>query len=469
MGQLTPWDLYEYQDRAIEHIVTRARAGKGSAVWCDMGLGKTCIAETAVRNLGCKALVPAPLRVARDVWDAEVQQWSHLSHLKVVTIVGDVREREKALNTPADIHTINRENLVWLREHFLEQAGEYKWRQTARFPWDVVIADEFQNYKNQSTSRHDTLWKFRSFFKPVVVGLTGTPSTRSYEDLWGQIRLIDGGEALGYDESAYLTRWFDAPKMYEYGYTIKEHSAKEIQERLRDIVISMRAEDYLEIPPVVFNPVRVNLPKTALELYRKFERSSLMRLNGKTITAVNAGVLHGKLLQAANGALYTGEEREYEIFHDEKIERMLELLESLPSPVLIGYAYKHDRDRILTALKRLKGRAEVLKTAKSMVEFREGKIDWGVIHPGSGGHGLNDLYLSGSENLVWFGLTDDLEMWLQLNARLTGGHRRVGRNVVIHALIANGTADDEALALLSRKDASQNDLTRAMVRRVVAS
>lgn len=431
-----------------------------------MGLGKTVSAETVIRNLGCKALVPAPLRVARDVWDAEVQQWSHLHNLTVSKIVGTAAERIKALNTPADIHTINRENLVWLRKHFLEQVGEYKWKQIKRWPWDMIALDESQNFKNQSSHRHSVIWQFRNFFKPVIVELTGTPSTRSYEDLWGQIRLLDGGEALGYDESAYLTRWFDAPKMYEYGYTIKEHSAKEIQERLRDIVISMRAEDYLDLPPVVFNPVRVNLPPSALALYQKFERSSLMKLNGKTITAVNAGVLHGKLLQAANGALYTGEERDYEIFHDEKIERMLELLESLPSPVLIGYAYKHDRDRILKALKRLKGRAEVLKTSASMKDFREGKIDFGVIHPGSGGHGLNDLYLSGSENLVWFGLTNDLEMWLQLNARLTGGHRRAGRNVVIHALIANGTADDEALALLSRKDASQNDLTRAMVRRI---
>jgi superfamily II DNA or RNA helicase len=463
---LTRFDFYDYQDRLVEHITTRARRGESSAGWVDVGLGKTVAGLTAVRDLGVPALVSAPLRVARDVWDAEVEQWCHLNHLTVAKIVGTPKQREAALARKADVHTINRENLDWLRDHFLEQVGEYRWKQKAPWRWPLLILDESQNYKSQSSTRHDVIWKFRNFFKPVIVELTGTPATRSYEDIWGQLRLLDGGQRLGHTEKAFLDRWFIAPKMYEYGYTLKDHSAKEIQALLKDIVISMRAEDYLDLPPVIYNPVRVNLPRAALELYRKFERSSLMTLKGKTITAVNAGVLHGKLLQAANGALYTGEGREYEIFHDEKIERLLELLESLPPPVLIGYAYRHDLERIQKALTRLKGTAMVLKTQKSMTAFREGTVDYGIIHPGSGGHGLNDLYLSGSENLVWFGLTNDLEMWLQLNGRLTGGHRRAGRNVVIHSVIANETADDEALALLTRKDAVQDDLTRAMVRRV---
>lgn len=461
---LTSFDLLPYQDRAIDHVESHARRGLSCANWIDTGLGKTVIGMTAAAHLGARVLVAAPLRVARDVWPDEAGEWAHLRHLKVVPVIGSVKERLAALRANADIHTINRENLGWLRRQYLEQLGEYKWKQIARFPWDAIYLDESQSYKSQSSLRHRVIWQFRNFFKPVIVQYTGTPATKSYDDVWGQLRLIDGGERLGRTHEAFEKRWFDPPTYDGYGWTLKPGAAKEIQALISDVVLSMRADDYLTLPPVVYNPVRVNLSPSAQALYDKFRRSSLMTLNGKTITAVNAGVLHGKLLQAANGALYTGEDREYEIFHDEKITALIETLEALTPPVMIGYAYKHDKDRIGRALDAFCGvkRWQVLKSAQSMKDFAAGNVDYGVIHPGSGGHGLNDLYLSGAENLVWFGLTNDLEMWLQLNARLTGGHRRAGRNVVIHSIIANKTADDECLDLLTRKDATQDDLTRSI-------
>lgn len=462
---LTRFDFYPYQDRALSHFVDHTRRGVSTAGWIDTGLGKTVTALTTIRDLGTSALVCAPLRVARDVWPDEVFQWSHLQHMKVVPIIGTHKQQLAAINTKADVHTISRGSLNWLRSVFLEQVGECKWKQIRQWPWDIIVPDESQSYKTQSSTRHKVLWNFRSFFKPVFIELTGTPATKGYDDLWGQLRLLDGGERLGRTEKAYQDRWFDPPREGGYGWTLKEHAAKEIQARVADVVISLRADDYLSLPPVFFNPVRVNLPERALAAYRRFERQSVLTLAGKTITAVNAGVLRGKLLQAANGAIYTGENKAYEIFHDEKVERLAELLESLPEPVLIGYAYKHDLERIQAVLKRMAGGKKlwgVLKTAASLKSFASGLMSWGIIHPGSGGHGLNDLYLSGSENLVWFGLTDDLEMWLQLNARLTGGHRRAGRNVVIHALIANQTQDEESMALLTRKDATQDDLTRSI-------
>jgi hypothetical protein len=463
---LTAFDLYNYQDRGIAHVVDNARKQLSCACWIDTGLGKTVIGQTAVQELGSPStLVCGPLRVVRDVWPDETRQWLHLKNMKVVPIIGTESERLDRLRTKADIHTINRENLPWLRDQFLDQVGEYKWKQKERWPWEMLYLDEAQSWKSQGSQRHKVAWQFRNFFKPVIVEYTGTPATKSYDDIWGQLRLIDGGERLGRDHGAFQKRWFNPPREGGYGWTLKPHAAKEIQGLIADVVLSMRAEDYLELPPVVYNPVRVNLGPTALALYKKFERSSIMTLAGKTITAVNAGVLRGKLLQAANGAIYTGEGREYEIFHEEKVMALLELLEGLLEPVLIGYAYKHDLQRIQRALERYYGKKKlwgVLKSAASMKSFAGGLMSAGIIHPGSGGHGLNDLYLSGSENLVWFGLTDDLEMWQQLNARLTGGHRRAGRNVVIHSIVANGTKDDESMALLTMKDATQDDLTRSI-------
>jgi hypothetical protein len=287
-----------------------------------------------------------------------------------------------------------------------------------------------------------------------------------YPDAWGQMYLLDQGKRLGRDEDAFKQRWFNAPGQYEYGLTLKPTAAAEITAAMSDIVLSMRAEDYLDLPPVVYNPIRVRLPPAALDAYARFQRTSVMQLKGSTITAVNAGVLSRKLLQAANGALYTGEGREYKTFHDEKVKALLETLEGLAGPVVIGYSFKHDLARIGAALDKEGKRWSLLRSAASMKAFRNGELDRGVIHPMSGGHGLNDLYLSGSENLVWYGLTDDLDLWDQLNARLIGGVRRLGRNVVIHIIIADETADGDALATLQRKERDQTALARALVKRL---
>jgi hypothetical protein len=85
-----------------------------------------------------------------------------------------------------------------------------------------------------------------------------------------------------------------------------------------------------------------------------------------------------------------------------------------------------------------------------------------VLHPASAGHGLNDVYKAGVETLIWFGLTNNLEYWKQLNARLTGGHRRAGRNIVVHVLVCHGTVDEKLVVLIDRKDADQDGLTRAV-------
>jgi hypothetical protein len=305
------------------------------------------------------------------------------------------------------------------------------------------------------------------FFEPRIAQLTGTPAPNGYADLWGQLFLLDQGRRLGLTEKAYTERWFDPPSSHGYNWALREPAAAEIQQAVSDIVIAMRAEDYLELPPVKYNPIRVTLPPAVLARYHKFQRESVMRLGEHTITAVNAGVLTGKLLQAANGALYTGEGREYEVFHDLKLAALVETLEGLAGPVLIGYAFVHDLKRIGAALDKLKGKQWLqLKSAASMKAFKSGLVDYGVIHPGSAGHGLNDLHLSGAEQLVWFGLTNNLEHWDQLNARLIGGHRRIGKNCVIHSIVAKDTWDEIEVARLARKDKNQVELVRALRRNI---
>lgn len=428
-----------------------------------MGLGKSVMALTAFRDLICsfdarRALVVAPLRVARRVWSAEVKEWSHLQQLKVVPIVGTAEERLAALNTPAHIHTINRENLVWLEAQFIKDK-----KQIRHWPWDTVILDESQSFKSISSKRFKVMRRLRRLFERCWE-LTGTPIPNGYEDLHSQIYLLDLGKRLGATQTAFRQRYFTPPGYYEFGkWLLKENSAAAIQRELSDIVFTLRADDYLDLPPVVDNFVRVPLEPATLRRYKMMERHSLLKFGEeKVVTAVNAGVLWNKLLQLANGFVFT-EHPAWEHFHDAKLTALSEVLESLEGPVMVAYNFVPDLERIGKHLDTFyTGAWQQLKTDRSFDDWSDGKIKYGVIHPASAGHGLNDLYKSGSTNIVWFGYTNNLEHFQQLNARLTGGHRRVGKHIVIHYLTAEKTIDEEAAYLIASKDTEQRGLVGAL-------
>lgn len=458
--------LYPYQQRAAEFI----KANPNCALWIDCGLGKTVATQTAYLDLlnsfdANHGLVIAPLRVARKVWTDEVQEWSHLQDLDIVHIGGTEKQRQKAIRTRADLHTIGRENTQWLINQFIE--GK---KQVRKWPWDTVILDESQSFKSQSSFRWKALRLVRKLF-PRCVELTGTPAPKGYGDLWSQIYLLDRGQRLGTSESAYRLRWFDVENCGDYSrYHLKGHAAKEIQAALSDIVISLRAEDYFDLPPVVYNPVRVALTEVELAKYRKFARTSVFeRASGQKITAANAGALYGKLLQLANGAIYHNDKGEYEEFHHAKIDGLLETLESITGPCIVAYAFRSDTKRIAAALDRYCGKTKswrVMDTDDDLNAFSRGEIDIAVMHPASAGHGLNDLHKSGAQDVVWFGLTPNLEYYQQLNDRLAGGIRRLGKNVKVHHLLAENTEDEDCYELLKGKAKSQDELTNAMTEKV---
>lgn len=458
--------LYPYQQRAAEFI----KANPNCALWIDCGLGKTVATQTAYLDLlnsfdANHGLVIAPLRVARKVWTDEVQEWSHLQDLDIVHIGGTEKQRQKAIRTRADLHTIGRENTQWLINQFIE--GK---KQVRKWPWDTVILDESQSFKSQSSFRWKALRLVRKLF-PRCVELTGTPAPKGYGDLWSQIYLLDRGQRLGTSESAYRLRWFDVENCGDYSrYHLKGHAAKEIQAALSDIVISLRAEDYFDLPPVVYNPVRVALTEVELAKYRKFARTSVFeRASGQKITAANAGALYGKLLQLANGAIYHNDKGEYEEFHHAKIDGLLEMLEGITGPCIVAYAFRSDTKRIAAALDRYCGKTKswrVMDTDDNLNAFSRGEIDIAVMHPASAGHGLNDLHKSGAQDVVWFGLTPNLEYYQQLNNRLAGGIRRLGKNVKVHHLLAENTEDEDCYELLKGKAKSQDELTNAMTEKV---
>lgn len=437
---------HSYQEYAIRYIETHPI----SALLIDMGLGKTSITLTAIRNLlfdsfeVCKVLVIAPLRVAKNTWTDEIKKWEHLSTLTYSLIVGNENERLSALNEKADIYIINRENVDWL----VNKSG-YK------FDFDMVVIDELSSFKNHQSKRFKSLMKVRPLVKRIV-GLTGTPSSNGLMDLFAEFKILDMGKRLGYFIGQYRNTYFKPDKMngpIVYSYKPLPNAENAIYEKISDITVSMKANEYLKMPELLTSNYVVELSNSEKKQYDKMKKSLVLEITDGEITASNAASLSNKLCQLSNGAIYDDEQNIVEI-HDRKLETLEDIIESMNGkPLLIAYWYRHD-------LERIKSRFSVreIKTSEDISDWNDGKIPVALIHPASAGHGLN--LQNGGSTLVWFGLTWSLELYQQTNARL---YRQGQKNaVVIQHIITKGTIDEQILKALQKKNKTQADLIDAV-------
>lgn len=461
-------DLLPYQNYGIEFFKTRPNA----AAWMFMGAGKTVMAETAYLDMrnsfaATRLLAIGPKRVAKRVWSDELKEWKHLNDLSISRIVGSEDECFDALRQKADIHTIGRERVPWLRAQFLEGRGK-SGKLKFRWPWDTVAIDESQSFKSQGSQRWDALNELRPYF-PRMWQLSGTPAPNGYGNLWAPFYLLDRGKRLETSENKFKQRWFTPPEGMFAKWNLSKAGEVQIRDAIKDLVLSFRESDYLQLPEVFVNFIRVSLSPAAMYTYKQMEKEYIAEIGSKKLTAVNAGVLDGKLLQMSNGAAYY-EGKNWVEFHSAKIEALEETLEGIPGKVLICYGFNHDKSRIATSLDRLsinEGKTwRVLNSDRDFEEWAEGKIDWGLLHPASAGHGLNSVYQAGAEDLIWFGLTNNLEYYQQACARLTGGHRRAGKNIRIHHLVADGTRDDDYVRLIKRKALTQDELANSLATRI---
>ena len=438
---------HEYQSFATNFILERPV----SAVFLDMGLGKSVITLTSIFDLCLdsflirKVLVIAPLRVARDTWPAEMEKWDHLKGLTYTVAIGNESERRAALMKSADIYLINRENVDWLVN-----------KSRLPFDYDMVVIDELSSFKAFGSKRFKALRKVRPKVKRIV-GLTGTPSGNGLMDLWAEIGILDLGQRLGRVISHYRNTFFTPDKRNQqivFSYKPLPGAEDEIYRLISDITISMKSTDYLKMPECVINEIPVHLSDKERNSYETMKRDLVLSLEGQEIDAGSAATLSNKLLQMANGAVYADDGSVVQL-HDRKLDALEDLIEAANGkPVLIAYWYKHDLERIQNRFPVAK-----LDTAESLKAWNKGEIPIAIIHPASAGHGLN--LQSGGSTLVWFGLTWSLELYQQTNARLW----RQGQEsdtVVIHHLISKDTIDERVMKALKEKDHNQSALIDAV-------
>lgn len=442
-------DFTSDQSKGVEFLEQRDCGG----LWGDVGTGKTAVLLTVLQRLidrfaVHRTLVTGPRLVAERVWSSEVIEWAHLRGLRVSRIVGTAAQRLAAIQVDADIYTISRDNVCWLESLFIRYEGLVR-KQYRVFPWDCIVADECQSYKSQSSQRTKAMFRLRRLVRRIYLA-TGSLLPNGYRDAWSQMYLLDGGKRLGQSEAHFLREFFRQEVNNGVpSYELKEGAAEKIDALIADLFFVMRDSQ----PPASTNFIKVSLSKEEKARYSKMVRTSVLDLGGQQVTAVNAGVLFGKLCQLANGALYD-EEHKWHRIHDRKLDALVELLESLPRPLLIGYSFVHDIDRIRAALLAAKiPNVGVIRTNESLNAWARGEIKVGIMHPQSAGHGLNDL--KDAATVVWFGLTPNLEAYQQLNGRVIGGHRRAGRNICVHHFLAEGTVDEDLKGMLDFKDGQQ--------------
>lgn len=448
---------HKYQLTAINHVINVPKCG----LFLDMGLGKTVSTLTAIKELKYnrfqvnKVLIIAPKKVAEGTWSKEKDKWNHTKDFRVSLVLGSQQKRIKALSVNADLYIINRENIPWLVDYL-------------RNDWyfDTVVIDESSSFKNSRSKRFKALKMVLPKINRLIE-LTGTPSPNGVEDLWAQIYLLDQGTRLEKYNTHFRAKYMEPNKRNRsqiFDYKIKDGVYDSIINKISDICISMKSEDYLELPDLSYNEIPVILNDKARRDYDKMERDFVLELEGAEdeITAVNAAALSNKLLQISNGAVYDSTGIYTEV-HDAKIEAFLELVERLQGKsLLVFYNFQHDRDRIKRALEKSDFVVKELKTTQDEDDWNAGKIDILLTHPASAAYGLN--LQEGGNHVCWFGLSWNLEHYQQANKRL---HRQGQKEkVIIHHLVTQGTRDEDVMRALDNKAGVQEEIMQSLKARI---
>ena len=447
---------YNYQKYCADRIVQDKNVG----LFIDMGLGKTASTLLAIDELMIqrfevnKVLIVAPKKVAEATWQNEIRKWDNFSYLSISTIMGTKQKRINALLKEADIYIINRDNVVWLVDYCVFELK--------RWPFDMVVLDESSSFKNPKAKRFKALANVRTSIQRIVE-LSGTPAPQDIGDLWSQVFLLDGGARLGSKIGAFKQRFCEVErvgKRFVYG-KFKPGAEDFIKNAIGDICISMKAEDYLELPEISHSIFPVELDDRSRKAYKTLERKMLLEVDDAEISVTSAATLSNKLLQLANGALYD-ENKNVHIVHDAKLEALEELMEALQHEhALVFYNFQHDRDRIVERLGETY-RVRVYKGAQDADDWSAGKVDILLAHPASTAYGLN--LQQGGHHVVWFGLNWSLELYQQANARL---YRQGQQNrVTVHHLVVQDSIDQDVIAALDSKKDTQDALLDAIKARV---
>lgn len=413
------------------------------------GLGKTLCSLVVLhllreRKEAKKAVIVSMLRPMLIVWPAEIKKWGF--GFKTAILYG--KGKEKALQSDSDVYLINYDGLEWLADKILSGDAPM---------FDVLILDESSRVKNTNTKRFKILKMILNKFSHRYI-LTGTPASNGLMNLFGQAYVLDQGYALGKFITHFRNKYFYPSGYMGYNWTLKNGAEKEIYERLSDLIVRL-PDSVLKLPPITTVDIKVTLPPEARSVYQELEKHFISVLRDQSVvTAATAGALSGKLRQVSNGGVYIDKKVAKHI-HDAKTDALVELVDDLQgNPLLVGYEFEHDLDRIKKAVPSAVDLAKVKKLDETIAAWNRGEIPVLVGHPASIGHGLN-LQESG-HSVCWYGLTWDLELYIQFIDRVWRSGQK--KAVFNYRIIGEDTVDELMVEALNHKSGVQDALLKAL-------
>ena len=471
---LTLDSLHEYQKYAIITAIKK----KHVAIFLGTGLGKTIIALTIIdqllkRRFIKSALIVCTKKAMYNTWRQEAQDWQHTKYLKFAIIHGsatrgssEYSKRVNLLSRGTNIFLINYEGLPWL-----SNALNTLYRDRC-MPFDCVFYDESTKMKHSTTQRFS---KFKVHMKRFNYRypMTGTPAPNGIMDLYGQIYVMDLGESLGASITSFRNRFFIHTFNSTFTvYTPRKEAKTTISNRIKDRVIHMRKQDYIELPPIVYNKIKIDLPNKLKKQYEELETKFFVDLENATIEAFSKATLSMKLRQFIQGKVYSGVGRDRKIsyIHDEKLQvlkDMVDIKQKTPKILegigncIIAYNFQYEREdlrKVFPAAPAIEGRTTDTQAEEYIKQWNLKQIPILLYNPASDPHGLN-LQLGGNQ-ILWYSLTWNLEQWLQLIDRLY--RQRQEKTVFVHSILFRNTIDETIWNALSSKEATQNSLLKAL-------
>ena len=445
------WQPRNYQRRALEFMRDNARC----AVWMSPGLGKTSTTGTFIEELldrfeVSRVLWVATKRIAEDVVPVEFAKWDHLSYIPIRALDGTPKQRERMVHEHYyGVETITYELLAWLMRMYRERGR--------KLPWQMIVFDESSKLKAPGTQRFRALRRKQPDLPKYVIELTGSPAPQGLLNVWAPSFILDAGQRLGRTYPAFKERYFRPADFMGWRFEPRPGAVDAIHAQLKDITISMRAEDYLELPELVITDINTHLPHDVRALYQQLEQDMFLQLEHGAVEVANGGVLTGKCRQVANGALYLdGGNDRWQVLHDAKLDALDDIVEELEgNNLIVAYQFKSDLARLQDKYKH----AVSIQEKDAVARWNAGEIQMLLLHPASAGHGLNLQH--GGSHLALFGCPWSHDQYEQSIARIAGGLRRE-RTTFVYRILTNDTVDADVVRSLAEHRALQEVLKERM-------
>lgn len=425
---------YDYPSRYPEpfaHQITTAEfftLNQRCICLSEMGTAKTLSAIWAadyLMRIGAvrKVLVVAPLSTLESVWTNEIH--GHLMFKRSAAVVHGSKERRlKALASDVDFYVINHHGVKTMYAELVK-----------RKDIDLFIIDEAATFRNASAGLYKHLHDLLPDHARVWL-MTGTPVPKAPTDAWALARLLRNPEVPNYFNAFKFKtmlqvtpfKWVPKPDAYETAYSVLQPG------------IRFRKEDCLDLPPVLFTHLQVELTKEQDKAYAEMRDHLRTNMGGEPVTAANAAVKLQKLLQVTTGVLYSNDSEHITLDATPRLKACNELIEAAEDKAIVFVPFTGALNMVAKYLRKQGHTVAIVDGSVSQTDRRQIFDDFQnaddpkvlVAHPATTAHGLT---LTRADLTVWYGPVFSLELFEQANNRMNRPGQT--KKMTVAMLVAN--------------------------------